>query len=52
MVLEAAAFPRNAEDHWPLRRLVDAAGLAWLPVASPEAASRLRGANPPKSAIS
>jgi molybdopterin-guanine dinucleotide biosynthesis protein A len=48
MVLHAAAFPAEAEDDWPLRRLVDAAGLAWLPVPSPEATQRLRGANTPE----
>lgn len=46
MVLEAAALPPDAEAGWPLRRLVERAGLRALPV--PEGALlRLRGANTP-----
>ncbi len=48
MVLTVAAFPAGAQDGWPLRRLVQAAGLAWLPPPSPEAMLRLRGANTPE----
>ncbi|WP_299006782.1 molybdenum cofactor guanylyltransferase [uncultured Caulobacter sp.] len=47
MVVEAAALPVDAEAGWPLRRLVERAGLAALPV--PEGAlARLRGANTPE----
>lgn len=47
MVIEAAALPVDAEAGWPLRRLVERAGLATLPV--PEGAlARLRGANTPE----
>jgi molybdopterin-guanine dinucleotide biosynthesis protein A len=44
MVLDASALPPDAEAGWPLRRLVERAGLAALTV--PEGAlARLRGAN-------
>ena len=44
MVLDAGAIPAEAEAGWPLRRFVERAGLASLPV--PEGAmGRLRGAN-------
>jgi len=44
MVVEAAALPLDAEAGWPLRRLVERAGLQAFPV--PEGAlARLRGAN-------
>ncbi|NQE63903.1 molybdenum cofactor guanylyltransferase [Caulobacter sp. RHG1] len=47
MVLEAAALPVEAQAGWPLRRLVERAGLAAL--AAPEGAlARLRGANTPE----
>lgn len=47
MVIEAAALPGDAEAGWPLRRLVERAGLTALPV--PEGAlARLRGANTPE----
>ena len=47
MVVEAAALPADAEAGWPLRRLVERAGLTALPV--PEGAlARLRGANTPE----
>ncbi|PIC01342.1 molybdenum cofactor guanylyltransferase [Caulobacter sp. X] len=47
MVIEAAALPGDAEAGWPLRRLVERAGLAALQV--PEGAlARLRGANTPE----
>ena len=47
MVLDAAALPPDAEAGWPLRRLVERAGLRALPV--PDGAlARLRGANTPE----
>lgn len=47
MVLDAAALPADAEAGWPLRRLVERAGLQALPV--PDGAlARLRGANTPE----
>jgi molybdopterin-guanine dinucleotide biosynthesis protein A len=47
MVVEASALPADAEAGWPLRRLVERAGLVSLPV--PEGAmGRLRGANTPE----
>ncbi len=47
MVVEAAALPAEAQAGWPLRRLVEAAGLRALRV--PEGAmARLRGANTPE----
>jgi molybdopterin-guanine dinucleotide biosynthesis protein A len=47
MVLDAAALPADAEAGWPLRRLVERAGLVALPV--PDGAlQRLRGANTPE----
>ncbi|HJV43428.1 molybdenum cofactor guanylyltransferase [Caulobacter sp.] len=47
MVVETAALPAEAEAGWPLRRLVERAGLTALPV--PEGAlARLRGANTPE----
>lgn len=47
MVVETRALPADAEAGWPLRRLVERAGLAALPV--PEGAmARLRGANTPE----
>lgn len=46
MVLRLDALPPDAEPGWPLRRLVERAGLTPLPVA-PEALARLRGANTP-----
>jgi len=46
MVLHFAAIPGDVEDGWPLRRLVERAGLAEL--ATPAGAhGRLRGANTP-----
>ncbi|PIB90719.1 molybdenum cofactor guanylyltransferase [Caulobacter sp. FWC2] len=46
MVVEARALPADAEAGWPLRRLVERAGL--VAVSAPEAAmARLRGANTP-----
>ncbi|MDR7232143.1 molybdopterin-guanine dinucleotide biosynthesis protein A [Caulobacter sp. BE264] len=47
MVLDAAALPPDAEAGWPLRRLVDRAGLRALPVPN-GALARLRGANTPE----
>jgi molybdopterin-guanine dinucleotide biosynthesis protein A len=47
MVLDASALPPDAEAGWPLRRLVERAGLEVLPV--PDGAlARLRGANTPE----
>jgi molybdenum cofactor guanylyltransferase len=47
MVVEAAALPADAQPGWPLRRLVERAGLMALPM--PEGAmARLRGANTPE----
>ena len=47
MVVEASAIPADAQAGWPLRRLVERAGLVALPV--PEGAlTRLRGANTPE----
>jgi molybdopterin-guanine dinucleotide biosynthesis protein A len=47
MVVDVAALPADAEAGWPLRRLVERAGLTALPV--PEGAlARLRGANTPE----
>jgi molybdopterin-guanine dinucleotide biosynthesis protein A len=47
MVLAAGAIPADAEAGWPLRRLVERAGLVSLP--APEGAmARLRGANTPE----
>lgn len=47
MVVEASALPVDAEAGWPLRRLVERAGLAALPVPD-GATARLRGANTPE----
>ncbi|HEX5377964.1 MAG TPA: hypothetical protein VFW47_05290, partial [Phenylobacterium sp.] len=47
MVLEVAAAPAEAEAEWPLRRLVERAGLLQL-TPSPDALLRLRGANTPE----
>lgn len=47
MVVETATLPADAQAGWPLRRLVERAGLMALPV--PEGAlARLRGANTPE----
>lgn len=47
MVMETGALPADAEAGWPLRRLVERAGLVSLPM--PEGAmARLRGANTPE----
>ncbi|USQ95090.1 molybdenum cofactor guanylyltransferase [Caulobacter sp. RL271] len=47
MVVAADAIPADAEAGWPLRRLVERAGLVALPV--PDGAmARLRGANTPE----
>lgn len=49
MVVAAAAVPAGAQDGWPLRRLVERAGLTALAV--PDGAlDRLRGANTPEEA--
>ncbi|MDB5440148.1 MAG: molybdopterin-guanine dinucleotide biosynthesis protein [Caulobacteraceae bacterium] len=46
MVIEIARLPAEATSHWPLRRLVEAAGLHVL--SAPRGAQeRLRGANTP-----
>lgn len=47
MVLELAALPHDAEAGWPLRRLVERAGLAVV-TRPAEAEARLRGANTPE----
>jgi molybdopterin-guanine dinucleotide biosynthesis protein A len=47
MVLDLSALPENAEAGWPLRRLVERAGLAVVAVPA-EAEARLRGANTPE----
>jgi molybdopterin-guanine dinucleotide biosynthesis protein A len=49
MVLDAAAIPADAEDTWPLRRLVERAGLGVIP-SPPGAHGRIRGANTPREA--
>jgi molybdopterin-guanine dinucleotide biosynthesis protein A len=47
MVVETSALPADAQAGWPLRRLVERAGLVALPV--PDGAMpRLRGANTPE----
>lgn len=46
MVIDLAAIPSNAEDSWPLERLIERAGLARL-LAPTRAHSRLKGANTP-----
>jgi molybdopterin-guanine dinucleotide biosynthesis protein A len=47
MVLDLAALPAEADDDWPMARLVDRAGLVRL--ACPEAVvARVRGANTPQ----
>ncbi len=51
MVIDADALPAALEDGWPLRRLVEQAGLAEAPVTA-EAARRLRGANTPEERAS
>lgn len=47
MALAFAAVPEDAVASWPLRRLVERAGLLGMPV-STEAEARLRGANTPE----
>jgi molybdopterin-guanine dinucleotide biosynthesis protein A len=47
MVVTLAALPPEAEAGWPLRRLVEAAGLAGLPCEE-GVRLRLRGANTPE----
>ncbi|MBP7705050.1 MAG: NTP transferase domain-containing protein [Caulobacter sp.] len=47
MVLDRAAIPAGAQGGWPLRRLVERAGLAQPPVEA-GAAERIRGANTPE----
>lgn len=47
MVIEPTAVPAEARDDWPLRRLVERAGLAQIP-ADPAVLDRLRGANTPQ----
>ena len=50
MVIDLAAIPAGAEAGWPLKRLVQGAGLAVLPC-SDEARPRLRGANTPEERL-
>jgi molybdopterin-guanine dinucleotide biosynthesis protein A len=47
MVIDPAAVPVDARHDWPLRRLVERAGLAQF-VAEPAIQDRLRGANTPE----
>lgn len=47
MVMDVGAAPAEARDGWPLRRLVERAGLAELPIDA-ATALRLRGANTPE----
>jgi molybdopterin-guanine dinucleotide biosynthesis protein A len=47
MVLDLSALPNDAQAGWPLRRLVERAGLAVVAVPA-EAEARLRGANTPE----
>lgn len=47
MVIARSAIPADAEAGWPLRRLVERAGLASI-VSPPAARARLRGANTPE----
>lgn len=47
MALAFAALPDGVEAGWPLRRLVERAGLLTAPLA-PDAEARLRGANTPE----
>lgn len=47
MVVSVAALPEQAGAGWPLRRLVEQAGLAVIP-AKPGSLQRLRGANTPE----
>jgi len=47
MVIKATGCPNEAEAGWPLRRLVDRAGLAQI-TPDPDALDRLRGANTPQ----
>jgi molybdopterin-guanine dinucleotide biosynthesis protein A len=47
MVLDLSALPDDAQAGWPLRRLVERAGLAVV-AAPAESEARLRGANTPE----
>ena len=47
MVLDLSALPADAQSGWPLRRLVERAGLLAVPVPA-GAEARLRGANTPE----
>lgn len=47
MMIDLSAVPDEASNDWPLRRLVERAGLTILP-APPSAGARLRGANTPE----
>jgi molybdenum cofactor guanylyltransferase len=50
MVIDLAALPAAIEAHWPLKRLVQAAGLVVLPC-SDQARLRLKGANTPEERL-
>jgi molybdopterin-guanine dinucleotide biosynthesis protein A len=47
MVIDPAAVPAETEFDWPLRRLVERAGLTQVSV-EPSAVARIRGANTPE----
>ncbi|MDO8377375.1 molybdenum cofactor guanylyltransferase [Phenylobacterium sp.] len=47
MAIDPAAVPTDLRQDWPLRRIVERAGLAQLAVAA-DAADRIRGANTPE----
>ena len=50
MAIDLAAIPAAAEAQWPLKRLVEAAGLTVLPC-SDRARPRLKGANTPEERL-
>jgi molybdopterin-guanine dinucleotide biosynthesis protein A len=50
MVIDLAAVPAATQAQWPLKRLVQAAGLVVLPC-SDQAKPRLRGANTPEERL-
>ena len=50
MAIDLAAIPTGTEAQWPLKRLVQAAGLSVLPC-SDQAKPRLKGANTPEERL-